>query len=285
MSFTSNLSVAEHHAIRSVGFTPVGQVLGTCVYQVGRPDYGSCGYDTGRAPQPGYGSYGYNTAPQSGRDNDPIPTRPVERTVWRDAVLKAGAEALYQMRRQVRQHRGDGVVAVQVSIGAVEGAGLRFRAVGTAVRADGDARPPRPFTSDLSGLEFAQLISAGWVPAGLLLGLGAMVRHDDWHLRLQLSHAFSSEREVGGYTALVAAARAAARDRLAQDAARYGANVTAVARDMRLWFYSEPCSLGGDRHPEDHVAEAMVVGTAIVRFRGLNAAPPMPVLRLSGRTP
>jgi len=270
VSFTSNLGVAEHHAIRSVGFTPVGQVLGTCVYQVGRSGRGSCGYDTGQAPQPG-------------RPSDPVPTRPVEITVWRDAVLSANAEALYQLRREVRRIRGDGVVAVRVSMGSFEGAGLQFRVIGTAVRADGDVRPPRPFTSDLSAQEFAQLISAGWVPVGLVLGIGAMVRHDDWHLRLQLSHAYSSEREVAGYTALVAAARAGARDRLAQDTARYGPNATAVARDMRLWFSERPCSNGDG---EDHVAEAMVVGTAIVPFgrRDANAPAPMPVLRLSGRT-
>lgn len=43
MSFTSNLTVAEHHAIRSVGFTPVGQVLGSCVYVVGWTGAWNCG--------------------------------------------------------------------------------------------------------------------------------------------------------------------------------------------------------------------------------------------------
>ena len=32
--FTSNLTVDEHHAIRSVGFSPVGQVMGSCVYNM-----------------------------------------------------------------------------------------------------------------------------------------------------------------------------------------------------------------------------------------------------------
>src|SRR5258708_32027250 len=34
-AFTSALSVDEHHAIRSVGFSPVGQGMGTCVVHPG----------------------------------------------------------------------------------------------------------------------------------------------------------------------------------------------------------------------------------------------------------
>jgi hypothetical protein len=85
-----------------------------------------------------------------------------------------------RMRAEAAQVGGDGVVAVRLTVAPFEGIGTEFRAIGTAVRADGDVHPARPFTSDLSGQEFAQLIAAGWVPAALLLGIAVMVRHDDW---------------------------------------------------------------------------------------------------------
>ena len=47
-SFTSDLTVEEFAAIRSVGFSPVGQVMGSAVYNVGWA-YSGCGY---------YGYYG-----------------------------------------------------------------------------------------------------------------------------------------------------------------------------------------------------------------------------------
>ena len=42
-TWTSSLSVSEFAAIRSVGFSPVGQVMGSAVYNVGWT-YSSCGY-------------------------------------------------------------------------------------------------------------------------------------------------------------------------------------------------------------------------------------------------
>jgi uncharacterized protein YbjQ (UPF0145 family) len=266
VSFTSNLTVAEHHAIRSVGFSPVGQVLGSCVYQIGWTGTWNCGF--------GYGYGGYGTA------------RTVEAAGIRESLVESRNLAMQRMQQEARKHGGDGVVAVRLTVHPFEGAGLEFRALGTAVRADGPVRPPLPFTSDLSGQEFAELIGAGWVPAGLVLGIAVMVRHDDWRTRSQLSTWNSANQEVDGYTDLTITARAGARARLAADTARYGADATAVVRDMSLRISERACSAGNDSH--DHLAESMVVGTAIVPFRhrGGNApVAPLPVLRLSGRTP
>src|SRR5689334_23637574 len=52
-AFTSGLSVDEFAALRTVGFTPVGQVMGSAVYNIGW-SYTGCGYMggmwTGYAP-------------------------------------------------------------------------------------------------------------------------------------------------------------------------------------------------------------------------------------------
>jgi uncharacterized protein YbjQ (UPF0145 family) len=291
VSFTSNLTVAEHHAIRSVGFTPVGQVLGSCVYSIGWTGSWNCGIGygwggsrrwTGSAGGPSWsggstGGYGLGAG---------IVARTVEATGLRDSLYAARGAAMQRMQAEAARVGGDGVVAVRLTVAPFESAGLEFRAVGTAVRADGEVRPRRPFTSDLSGEEFGQLIAAGWVPAGMLLGIAVMVRHDDWRTRSQLGSWSWTNQEVDGYTDVTAKARAGARSRLAADTARYGDGATAVVRDMSLRIRRRSCAAGNEAH--DHLAEAMVVGTAIVPFghRGGNApAPPLPVLRLSGRTP
>jgi hypothetical protein len=43
MTFTSNLTVEDFAAVRSVGFAPVGQVMGVAVFRLDQK-YSSCGY-------------------------------------------------------------------------------------------------------------------------------------------------------------------------------------------------------------------------------------------------
>ena len=88
---------------------------------------------------------------------------------------------------------------------------MEFMAIGTAVRADGSRRPKKPFTSDLSGQDFAKLIRSGWVPVDLVQGVGAVMRHDDWTGPPDRSW---SNQELVGSTQLVSAARQAARESL-----------------------------------------------------------------------
>src|SRR5258708_12724010 len=65
-------------------------------------------------------------------------------------------------------------------MGAFPAGGLEFKAIGTAVRAPGGVPLKQPFTSGLSGQDFAKLVMAGWAPAGLALGISIGARHDDW---------------------------------------------------------------------------------------------------------
>ena len=46
-------------------------------------------------------------------------------------------------------------------------------------------RPAAPFTSHVSGQEFAVLLPAGWVPAALVFGISLGSRHDDTRTRTQ----------------------------------------------------------------------------------------------------
>jgi len=56
---------------------------------------------------------------------------------------------------------------------------VEFTVVGTAGRASGCPPLPRPFTTGLSGPDFAKLLRVGWVPAGIVLGISVGGLHDN----------------------------------------------------------------------------------------------------------
>ncbi len=95
-------------------------------------------------------------------------------------MYEARRTAIGRMTAECAELGGHGVVGVRLTIGAFPAGGLEFKAIGTAVRAPGAPPLKAPFTSDLSGQDFAKLIMTGWVPAGLVLGISIGARHDDW---------------------------------------------------------------------------------------------------------
>jgi uncharacterized protein YbjQ (UPF0145 family) len=287
-AFTSTLSVSELHSIRSVGFSPVGQVLGSCVYHIGYTGNWNCGYLRGWGRGWGAGGGPGWTASPGWQSTTAIggggggwlgpPAAVVEAPGLRQSLYEARTRAMDRMRQECALLGGDGVVAVRLTVAPFPAGGLEFQAIGTAVRADGPVRPRQPFLSDLSGQEFASLLRSGWVPCALVLGIAAMIRHDDW--ATQATTQSWSNQEVAGYTDLVQAVRGAARETLRQDCARHGGS-TVVVRGITLEIGERACSATQDGH--DHLAQSMVIGTAIVPFEhaGGNApAPPLTILRL-----
>jgi uncharacterized protein YbjQ (UPF0145 family) len=249
----SALTADEFAAIRSVGFEPVGQVLGAAVYNIGY---------TG----------GYNCPGPFG-DGMVSPDRSVTQVSGRGRLGSFGplAQTLYKARRtaiarmsaECAELGGHGVVGIRLTVGALPAGGQEFRAIGTAVRAPGARRLRRPFTCDLSGQDFTKLISTGWVPVGLVFGISVGVRHDDRLTRGQTWWS-AGNAEVLGYTELVNDVRHDARSQLHLDVQRLGAEGVVIA-DMSLQIRERGCPVRevGQR---DHIAEATIIGTAITRF-------------------
>ncbi len=257
----SALSTAEFAAIRAAGFEPVGQVLGAAVYSIGY---------TGGYYCPGAWGGGYwggvspvqSTTEVSGRGGVGA-YRPVVATMY-----EARRKALSRMTAECAALGGHGVVGVALDIGPFPAGGLEFKAIGTAVRAPGAVPTKAPFTSHLSGQDFAKLIMNGWVPAALVLGISIGARHDDW-LTMGQTRWGSGNAEVTGYTELVNAARHDARAQLEADTLRHGADAVVTSRmDLRMSDRECPAQEGR----RDHIAEATFVGTAIARFALKSAA-------------
>jgi uncharacterized protein YbjQ (UPF0145 family) len=142
--FTSDLSVNEFLLVKQSGFEPIGLVLGSSIYHIG-----------------------FQQAMWNQNQ---------EMTVLTQAMYHARDLAMTRMEEEADQLGADGIVGVRLDIGRYEwGADLaEFIAVGTAVKhRDGELhRAPngRPFTSDLTGQDFATLLRAGYRPAGLVMG-------------------------------------------------------------------------------------------------------------------
>jgi uncharacterized protein YbjQ (UPF0145 family) len=266
----SALTSDEFAAVRSVGFQPVGQVLGAAVFNIGYTGGYGCpgawgGYNFGWGPagvtqvssKGGYGSFG-----------------PLVKTMY-----DARRAAISRMAAECAALGGHGVVGVRLTIGQFPAGGLEFKAIGTAVRAPGGQRLSHPFTSDLSGQDFAKLVHSGWMPAGLALGITVAARHDDWQTVGQTRWS-AGNAEVSGWTELVNDARHDARQQLAADVKRIGAEGVVIA-SMDLRVRERECPAQEGRR--DHIIEAVNIGTAIVRFKSSHlgqSRPPLAIMSL-----
>ena len=250
----SALTSQEFAALRSVGFEPVGQVFGAAVYSAGYASGYSC---SGARGSSGGGTPGQAATQVSGRGG-PGSFGPLVQ-----AMYQARHTAIDRMTAECAQLGGHGVVGVRLSRGSFPLGGLEFKAIGTAVRAPGAAPGPRaPFSSDVSGQDFAKLIMAGWVPAGLALGISIGSRHDDRATSRQARWG-SGNAEVAGWTELVSESRHDARRRLEDDVRQLGAEGVVIA-GMRMRVRERDCPVTVGRR--DHIVEATLIGTAIVMF-------------------
>jgi len=255
----STLSADEFAAVCGVGFEPVGQVFGACVYNIGYAGaYGCAGWGSRRYAGPA-------GAPTQVSGQGGFGVRPMAQ-----AMYDARHIAIDRMTAECAALGGHGIVAVSLTSGEFPLGGVEFQAIGTAVRGTGAPAPPHPFTSDLSGQDFAKLIHAGWVPVGLALGISVGARHDDWHTRSTAAQG-PWNAEVDGYTELINMTRHDARAQLAADVSRMGADgVVASAIDLRV--HDRECP--SPDHARDHFAEVTIIGTAIARFTSAAVAAP-----------
>jgi uncharacterized protein YbjQ (UPF0145 family) len=270
----SALTADEFTAIKSTGFQPAGQVLGAAVYNLGYtggyacPAYGSRYIG-------GFGAYGgvpYTSATAVSSSGALGAYGPLVQTMY--AARRA---AIARMMDECRELGGHGVVGVRLSIGSFPAGGLEFKAIGTAVRAPGGVSLREPFTSDLSGQDFAKLILAGWVPVGLVLGISIGARHDDW-ATISQSRWGAGNTEVSGYTDLVNLTRHDARHQLERDVVRHGADGV-VLQEMEMRVGEHECPIQEGRR--DHVVEATIIGTAIAHFgRPQKTRPPLAIMSL-----
>ena len=250
----SALTAGEFAAIRTAGFEPVGQVFGAAVYSAGS----AAGYGCPGVPGSSGGGSPSPSATQVSGQGGAGSSGPLVQ-----AMDQARHTAVGRMITECAELGGHGVVGVRVSRGTFPLGGTQFTVIGTAVRAPGAApRLPVPFTSDVSGQDFAKLIMTGWVPVGLVLGISIGSRHDDRDTIRQARWS-SGNAEVVGWTDLVSRSRHDARRQLESDVKRLGAEGAVIAA-MQMRVRQRDCPAAVGRH--DHIVEAVLIGTAVAGF-------------------
>lgn len=242
--FTSDLSINEFLLVKQAGFEPLGLVLGSSIYHIGFQQ----------------SNWSQNQ----------------EMGVLTQAMYHARELAMTRMEEEADQLGADGVVGVRLEIGRYEwGAELaEFIAVGTAVKHRGGElhRAPngRPFTSDLSGQDFATLLRSGYRPVGLVMG--NCVYHVA-HQGLRASwKQIGRNQEMPNYTQALYEARELAMGRMQAEADEVQAGGIVGARIIEK-------SHGWG----SHVIEFFAVGTGVVAISEQHQIePPALVLPLSG---
>jgi uncharacterized protein YbjQ (UPF0145 family) len=223
--FTSDLSVNEFLLVKESGFEPLGLVLGSSIYHIG------------------YQQASWNQNQEMG--------------VLTQAMYHARELAMTRMEEEADALGADGVVGVRLDIGRYEwGADLaEFIAVGTAVKhREGELhRAPngRPFTSDMSGQDFATLLRAGYRPAGLVMG--NCVYHVARQGMLASLKQVGRNVEMVNFTQALYEARELAMERLQTEADQAQAEGIVGARIIER-------SHGWG----SHVIEFFAIGTAVV---------------------
>ncbi|HEX5192688.1 MAG TPA: heavy metal-binding domain-containing protein [Solirubrobacteraceae bacterium] len=223
--FTSDLSVNEFLLVKEAGFEPVGLVLGSSIYHIG-----------------------FQQAMWNQNQ---------EMQVLTQAMYHARELAMTRMEEEADQLGADGIVGVRLEIGRYDwGADLaEFIAVGTAVKhRDGVLhRTPsgRPFTSDLSGQDFATLLRAGYRPAGLVMG--NCVYHVARQGMLASLKQIGRNVEMPNFTQALYEARELAMERMQNEADEAQAHGIVGARIIER-------SHGWG----SHVIEFFAIGTAVI---------------------
>lgn len=242
----SFLSAPGAAAVAAVDLTPVGEVFGCLVMNLGWSG-GFCG---AWASPSGPGAWGWTspvvtTGDARGSRNGSGPYVRAVDAAWRGALDRMAAEA--------RALGADGVVGVRTTRARLDGTAVEFTARGTAVR--GHRAPGTLWCAGLSAEDCAAALGSGFAPRALVRGLSVATKHEDPLLVQQRSSWGGTE--VDGLTELFTRARADARRALTADARGRGSGHV-VVDDVRLGTFDTQCGNGKDLH-----AEASFTGTLL----------------------
>jgi uncharacterized protein YbjQ (UPF0145 family) len=250
--FTSDLSAGEIAATHQLHYSPLGQVMGSSVYQVGW-----------QVRNQGWG----NSAMYGGGAS-------YELDVMTQAQYNARHLALNRLLQEAVLLGATGVIGVRIERKGYDwGIGLlEFAAIGTAIR-ESNLPPPQPgapqypvFISDLSGEDFWKLCRGGFRPAGVALGNCSYYQIPTFSTqRATQGGIFSGSwmnQELPDYTQALYNCRELAMSRMEQEARAVGATgIVGVTTDIEAQAIE--VDLGNDRHRTDMMYHFNAIGTAI----------------------
>ncbi len=192
---------------------------------------------------------------------------------YESGLIEAYTIAIDRLREEAKVLGAHGVVGVRYESRRLPITSsypvIEIRMVGTAIRRLGAAPLPEPFTSHLSGQQFAKLLDTGWVPGGLVIGVGAIRSYGgcvtgDGQMGGASPFGQYSAGEFTQRSDAIQHCRRFAVDRLETHATGYGERVVGV--DAAAQFHT---SMG-----DSMLVENVMLGTAVRRFRRLDDPQP-----------
>jgi uncharacterized protein YbjQ (UPF0145 family) len=287
-SWTSDLSVAELSSVRRVGFRPMGMVVGMSVYQIAVQGIGPSYFGL---PSTGWGTLGAQNLAAGwvppgfrGYFKGYPCTHAVyglghgygvnfEDVYYENGLAETYRLALDRLLAEASALGAHGVVGVRHTLSDLQLASsapvVELKMIGTAIGRPSAPPLQEPFTSHLSGQQFAKLLSTGWVPASLVFGIGAI-------------------RSQGGCVGMSSAATWSGAEFLQRSEAVANAQHIAVegieehARSFGERVIGVDVSLSIREGAEGAMASMQAVGTAVRRFRSHeNVTSPEVMLRLT----
>jgi uncharacterized protein YbjQ (UPF0145 family) len=263
-SFTSDLSVNGFALCRQLGLTPLSQVMGSSIYQMGY--------------QSSWGNMGYGGSML------------FELDTLSQALNEVRSRALVRLGEEARQVGADAVVGVQTRAGESQldtgGLALEHMVVGTAVRREG-ARVKHPVLTELSVSEYAMLVRGGFEPLGIVA----------WSAVFFTSYVFGGGMMAGGggaftmgvqsfelreFSQAIYSAREAVMQRITGQASALGASGVV---GMNIGHTVRPQTLGGGvgmREIRGLMVTFTAVGTAIRQGDDHTIPPPKTTIDLFG---
>ncbi len=282
-TWTSDLSVSELSAVERCGFTPAGMVVGMTVYQFGLQGYGSQYQASGGMVGSVMGGQLYMTPGRGGGYQQAyvcqhgayghLPGYNFEDRWYEQGLTEAYTIAIDRLREEAELLEAHGVVGVRYESRrlplATSAPVIEIRMVGTAIRRLGAPLLSEPFTSHLSGQQFAKLIDLGWVPGALVIGVGAIRSYGGCVVgdgSASGSAVFNqySAGEFRQRSDAIQHCRRFAVDRLEAHATGYGERVVGV--DVAAQFHSSM--------EDTMLVENVMLGTAVRRFRQIEDPQP-----------
>ncbi|MDQ0189571.1 YbjQ family protein [Alicyclobacillus cycloheptanicus] len=233
LPWTSDLSVNEWHLMRSVGFRPLGMVMGSCFYHVG-----------------------YSVASRAGtwysRDLTDVQA----------ALYEGRHRALHRLAQEAKQLGANAVVGVRIQHHkpGYFGHESEFAAFGTAVSVDGLPPSDAPVLCTVDGQSLVKLMQAGAFPVGLAMGACVHYQYTSRQDKWQMTSWYN--QEIPTFTSAVYETRNRAVRDMWKQAREFGASGV-LAHETRLEVMKVEVERGQGDEREDHVLEFLSIGTAV----------------------
>jgi uncharacterized protein YbjQ (UPF0145 family) len=268
-SFTSDLSINGFALCRQLGLTPLSQVMGSSIYQMGY--------------QEAWGTLGYGG------------TALVELDTLSQALNEVRTRALDRLAEEALRLDADAVVGVETRAGESElGSGggqlaLEHMVLGTAVRRAGSRRE-QPVLTELSVADYALLLRAGIEPAGIVAWSAVFFANYGYYGMLGgpgSGMGSVQNFELREFTQAFYGARESVMTQIARQASALGA---AGVVGVRISHTARPHTLRGGmggavggfggREIQGLMVTFSAIGTAIHQHSHAAVTPPEPVVDL-----